>query len=324
MPQFGKLRAIGRPFEVRDLQVHRGEQLAGLVVERVRDSSRGVFERVIQAPERGLGLHAGGHVARDSLDAGGLASFTREPRAHLERDALAHLRDNLDGIPSIAIGEPPAPEEAGRPHVLGGDHVLNRASQEFRLRVAAEHPARAVQRGEAALVVEREDHVAGVLHQLAISGLAGLAGRIRLRNPALPHFEGHQPLDEQPAGQADQMPVIHGRPRGHQLGDGRPMDRGEIEQTKPLGQQIAAELIGRLQRFLVRSLEPLAEELSVGVSGREARRRAGPRRRGPDRCHPLHFLTVTVVPRPSSERISKSSISRRTPGRPRPRLPDVE
>src|ERR1700675_3443670 len=38
----------------------------------------------------------------------------------------------------------------------------------------------------------------------------------------------------------------------------------------------------------------------------------------------FHFFTVTIVPRPGSEAISKSSIKRRTPGRPRPRLPDVE
>jgi len=38
----------------------------------------------------------------------------------------------------------------------------------------------------------------------------------------------------------------------------------------------------------------------------------------------FHFFTVTVVPRPGSEVISNSSIKRRTPGSPRPRLPDVE
>src|SRR5262249_4406341 len=38
----------------------------------------------------------------------------------------------------------------------------------------------------------------------------------------------------------------------------------------------------------------------------------------------FHFLAATVVPLPSVEWISNSSISRRTPGRPSPRLPDVE
>src|ERR1700676_21728 len=38
----------------------------------------------------------------------------------------------------------------------------------------------------------------------------------------------------------------------------------------------------------------------------------------------FHFFTVTIVPRPGSEAISNSSIKRRTPGSPRPRLPDVE
>src|SRR5882762_2688916 len=38
----------------------------------------------------------------------------------------------------------------------------------------------------------------------------------------------------------------------------------------------------------------------------------------------LHFFTVTVVPRPGSEAISNSSIKRRTPGNPSPRLPEVE
>ena len=42
------------------------------------------------------------------------------------------------------------------------------------------------------------------------------------------------------------------------------------------------------------------------------------------RVYCLHFFTVTIVPRPGSEVISNSSISRRTPGSPSPRLPDVE
>src|SRR5439155_688615 len=39
---------------------------------------------------------------------------------------------------------------------------------------------------------------------------------------------------------------------------------------------------------------------------------------------PIHFRAVTVVPLPNSERISNSSMRRRTPGRPSPRLPEVE
>jgi hypothetical protein len=38
----------------------------------------------------------------------------------------------------------------------------------------------------------------------------------------------------------------------------------------------------------------------------------------------LHFFTATVVPLPSWEVISNSSIKRRTPGSPSPRLPEVE
>src|SRR5438034_10328522 len=38
----------------------------------------------------------------------------------------------------------------------------------------------------------------------------------------------------------------------------------------------------------------------------------------------FHFFTVTIVPRPGFEVISNSSISRRTPGNPSPRLPEVE
>ena len=38
----------------------------------------------------------------------------------------------------------------------------------------------------------------------------------------------------------------------------------------------------------------------------------------------LHRRTVTVVPLPKSEVISKSSISRRVPGSPRPSPPEVE
>ena len=42
------------------------------------------------------------------------------------------------------------------------------------------------------------------------------------------------------------------------------------------------------------------------------------------RVHGSHFRTDTVVPRPALLVISKSSISRRTPGRPRPRPGPVE
>src|SRR6266436_2244393 len=38
----------------------------------------------------------------------------------------------------------------------------------------------------------------------------------------------------------------------------------------------------------------------------------------------LHFFTATVVPLPGWELISNSSINRRTPGNPSPRLPEVE
>ena len=38
----------------------------------------------------------------------------------------------------------------------------------------------------------------------------------------------------------------------------------------------------------------------------------------------LHFFTATMVPRPGWEVISNSSIKRRTPGKPSPRLPEVE
>ncbi len=38
----------------------------------------------------------------------------------------------------------------------------------------------------------------------------------------------------------------------------------------------------------------------------------------------FHFFTATVVPLPGWELISNSSIKRRTPGNPSPRLPDVE
>src|SRR5439155_24195566 len=51
-------------------------------------------------------------------------------------------------------------------------------------------------------------------------------------------------------------------------------------------------------------------------------------RRGPEldrrRAHWIHFLAVTIVPFRGSETITNSSISRRTPGRPSPRLRDVE
>ena len=44
----------------------------------------------------------------------------------------------------------------------------------------------------------------------------------------------------------------------------------------------------------------------------------------PRAAHGFHFAVVTVVPLPTRETISNSSISRLTPGSPSPRLPDVE
>src|SRR3979490_2731772 len=53
------------------------------------------------------------------------------------------------------------------------------------------------------------------------------------------------------------------------------------------------------------------------------------RKRGPPPIkhhwtYSFHFFTVTVVPFPCSETISKSSINLRTPGKPSPKLPEVE
>ncbi len=42
------------------------------------------------------------------------------------------------------------------------------------------------------------------------------------------------------------------------------------------------------------------------------------------RFHLSHFLTVTVVPCPSSDPMVNSSINRLTPGSPRPKPPEVE
>src|SRR5439155_25222796 len=42
------------------------------------------------------------------------------------------------------------------------------------------------------------------------------------------------------------------------------------------------------------------------------------------RGHRSHFFTVTVVPRPTADSMSNSSVSRLTPGSLRPRPPEVE
>src|SRR5207302_10659473 len=42
------------------------------------------------------------------------------------------------------------------------------------------------------------------------------------------------------------------------------------------------------------------------------------------RCQDCHFVTATVVPRLGSDSIRNSSTSRRIPGSPRPRPPEVE
>lgn len=44
----------------------------------------------------------------------------------------------------------------------------------------------------------------------------------------------------------------------------------------------------------------------------------------PAHDHLPHFVTVTVVPRPTVDSMANSSISLRTPGNPRPRPPEVE
>src|SRR5207245_64376 len=47
-------------------------------------------------------------------------------------------------------------------------------------------------------------------------------------------------------------------------------------------------------------------------------------RRAPHAFMRRHFFIVTVVPFPTADVTSKSSIKRRAPGRPRPRPPEVE
>src|SRR5256886_13056638 len=73
-----------------------------------------------------------------------------------------------------------------------------------------------------------------------------------------------------------------------------------------------------------RSSPPRAEILEIPVA------HACPNRlsqssssRGPQPAH-IHLRVVTVVPLPHSELISNSSMIRRTPGRPNPRLLEVE
>src|SRR5205814_1702933 len=58
--------------------------------------------------------------------------------------------------------------------------------------------------------------------------------------------------------------------------------------------------------------------------GRPGKCRGGDAPLDEPRGHRSHFFTVTIVPRPTAETMSNSSVSRLTPGRPRPSPPEVE
>src|SRR5438876_5012546 len=66
------------------------------------------------------------------------------------------------------------------------------------------------------------------------------------------------------------------------------------------------------------------DHVAVAVLDLSGERQLGNAPRDEPCGHRFHFFTVTVVPRPTSETMSNSSVSRLTPGSPRPRPPEVE
>src|SRR5437867_1920713 len=82
-----------------------------------------------------------------------------------------------------------------------------------------------------------------------------------------------------------------------------------------------AEAVHRRQQDAVRER---LDHVAVAVLDLSGERQIGDAPLDEPRGHRFHFFTVTVVPRPTSETMSNSSVSRLTPGSPRPRPLEVE
>src|SRR5207237_8652988 len=110
-----------------------------------------------------------------------------------------------------------------------------------------------------------------------------------------------------------------GAQRGRGLGGEAP-GRG-CRDSRLAGRLVAvAEAVPRGQQDAARER---LDHAAVAVLDLSAERQLGDAPLDEPRAHRFHFFTVTVVPRPTSETMSNSSVSRLTPGRPRPRPPEV-
>src|SRR5436190_23796993 len=123
------------------------------------------------------------------------------------------------------------------------------------------------------------------------------------------HLERHEAFKEQMHRAVDEphgVAIAFGDESSQNLS----MNGCEVQHAAAGGEHLAAEVVRGLKRGFVRSRVSAAQEFFVAIVETE---------RGVNN-HRLHFFAVTTLPSPGCDSIWNSSISRRTPGRPRPRL----
>src|SRR5206468_3004286 len=138
---------------------------------------------------------------------------------------------------------------------------------------------------------------------------------------------GHRPLARVERGRAQHhaarltQPLVAAVEQLGQRGEGELPQRGHREPRRRGRLAAVAEPVHhRHQDAIGEGLDHVA----VAVLGLPGERRGGDAPLDGPRGHGSHFFTVTVVPRPTAETMSNSSVSRLTPGSPRPRPPEVE
>jgi len=137
------------------------------------------------------------------------------------------------------------------------------------------------------------------------------------------HFEWCQALDEQSARGVDSVGRVCRVMLLEMTRQQSIVQLDHVEQAEPHDQHFAAELVRGEQRRFFESREAVAQQSVVRAFNARHDLVWG----AMDECwhdQRFHFLAITVVPIPGAEQISKSSMSRFTPGSPSPRRPDVE
>src|SRR5438067_753978 len=236
-----------RPQLVRE----RGEELVLRAVRELRLGTRRLLagEQLCPLPHHPPPLP---DVARDALHAHRLAVAQHEPRAHLERHAVAVPGDDIQLVDRRAAGHDLAAHHlAGELQVLGRDDLGKVHAGRLGRRVAGDPLGRPVDRREVARQVVRVDQVVGVLEEPAIALLA-LAQR-----PVGARALGDVPED-----------ALHDGPSAELRDRGADLDRHELP-VRAAEMQVA---VGRMAGAdLLREEAPVRVLLALRVELRLAR-----------------------------------------------------